>query len=107
VSRDGDVVVVVEDLGSEWPPGNAETVMVVHEEFVGGEGVVLEERGGNTGCDRGALEGAEDGAEVRVLGKLLSDLVFEFGGGQQSGDGGDLEIRATRDGIGHDILAPF
>jgi hypothetical protein len=107
VSRDGDVVVVVEDLGSEWPTGNAEAVVVVHEEFVGWEGVVLEERGGNAGCDRGALEGAEDGAEVWVLGKLLSDLVFEFGGGRQRGDGGDLEIGTTRDGIGHDVLAPF
>jgi hypothetical protein len=34
VPCDGDVVVVMEDLGSEWPAGNAETVEVVHEEFV-------------------------------------------------------------------------
>ena len=35
VPCDGDVVVVMEDLGSEWPTGNAETVKVIHEEFVG------------------------------------------------------------------------
>ena len=68
---------------------------------------MLEERGGHPGCNQGALEGAEDGAEVWVLGKLLSDLVFEFGGGRQSGDSGDLEVGATRDGISHDVLVPF
>ena len=68
---------------------------------------MLEERGGNTGCDRGTLESVEDGAEVGVLGKLLSDLFFEFDRGRQGGDSRDLEVRAPRDGISHDILAAF
>jgi hypothetical protein len=67
VSSNGDVMMVMQDLGSEGPPGNANAVEVIHEEVVGGEGVVLEERGWDAGGDQGALKGTQDGSEVGVL----------------------------------------
>jgi hypothetical protein len=51
VSSNGDVMMVMQDLGSEGPPGNANAVEVVQEEVVGGEGVMFEEGGWDAGGD--------------------------------------------------------
>jgi hypothetical protein len=80
VSCNGDVMVVMDDLGPEGSTRNAQAVSVIHEELVGREGIVLKEGGGNAGHDLGALQSAEDGAKVGVRGELLFDLIFEFGG---------------------------
>jgi hypothetical protein len=107
VSCNGGVVVVVEDLGPKGSAGNADTVEVIQEEVVGGEGVMFEEGGGDAGFGWSALKSAQDGSKVGILGELLADLRSEFSRGRPGGDGGDGEVGATGNGVGYHILAAF
>ena len=102
VSGDGCVMVVMEDLGSEFSTRNAQLILIIEQVVILVQGIVCHQGCRNLFLDREVAKGSDDVFEVRIFWDGCFDLGFEVVGYHE--DSIQLEVWSTRNGISYHIL---